>query len=234
MKNKGLIFGLVTIVGLVGCGGGGGGGSTAAQPVKSFKGDGLYVNPADLSVMLVDSKRSKNNLIVGDFANDSIYFVDTATTTETSMTTKGIKLANSSAFVQNSTQVMNAKFDKAIVTLTSVFNGTNLVYSMNKTAASLPINQITGTHTNPSDGSTWTINSDGTFAVNGVCSITGKLVRNGEYFNVDNATAVSCSQSSLNGTYNGVLLTVKHNGKDYIAGLLGNDTGLLYGNAPKS
>lgn len=232
MKNKGLIFGLMTIVGLIGCGGGGD--SATAQPVKSFKGNGIYVNPADLSVMLVDSKRSKNNLIVGDFANDSIYFVDTATTTETSMTTKGIKLANSGAFVHNSTQVMNAKFDKAIVTLTSVFNSTNLVYSMNKTSASLPLEQITGTHTNSNDGSTWTINSDGTFVVNGVCSITGKLVRNGEYFNANNATAVSCSQPSFNGTYNGILLTVKHNGKEYITGLLENDTGLLYGHAPKS
>ncbi|MCC4820160.1 hypothetical protein LMH81_26965, partial [Vibrio lentus] len=63
-------------------------------------------------------------------------------------------------------------------------------------------------------------------------TITGKLVRNGSYFNADNASAVSCSQSALNGSYNGVFLTVKHNGKDYIAGVLGNDTGILYGNAP--
>lgn len=233
MKNKNLILGVVTILGLVGCGGGGGG-STAAPTAQSFKGDGIYVNSTDLSVMLVDSKRSSNNLIVGDFANNGVYFTDSATTTESQMKTKGITYADASSFITNSGQELTANFTDSSVSLTAVFNGSNLAYSMDKTSASLPMDQITGTHTNPSDGSTWTINTDGTFVVNGICSITGKIVRNGEYFNVDNATAVSCTPSSLDGTYSGILLTVKHQGTDYVAGLLGNDTGLLYGNAPKN
>ncbi|CAK1817585.1 Lipoprotein [Vibrio crassostreae] len=232
MKNKNLILGVVTILGLVGCGGGGG--STAAPTAQSFKGDGIYVNSTDLSVMLVDSKRSSNNLIVGDFANNGVYFTDSATTTESQMETKGITYADASSFITNSSQELTANFTDSSVSLTAVFNGSNLAYSMDKTSASLPMDQITGTHTNPSDGSTWTINTDGTFFVNGICSITGKIVRNGEYFNIDNATAVSCTPSSLDGTYSGILLTVKHQGTDYVAGLLGNDTGLLYGNAPKN
>ncbi|MEZ8292012.1 hypothetical protein [Vibrio sp. 10N.237.312.B06] len=230
MKNKGFILGVFASVVLVGCGGGSSAAPSAA--VKTFSGNGLYVNPTDLTVMLVDSKRSKNNLIVGDFANNSVYFVDSATTTETSMTTRGLSFTSNNVFVKERIQLMHAKFTNNIATLTAVVSGSNLVYSMNKTTDSLALAQITGTHTNTTDGSTWTINADGSYVVNGVCTITGKLVRNGSYFNADNASAVSCSQSALNGSYNGVFLTVKHNGKDYIAGVLGNDTGILYGNAP--
>ncbi|MEZ9439492.1 hypothetical protein [Vibrio atlanticus] len=105
---------------------------------------------------------------------------------------------------------------------------------MDKTSDSLPLSQIVGTHTNPTDGSTWTINADGSFSVNGICAISGKLVRNGAYYNVTGASAVSCSTTALNGTYNGVLVTVQHKGAHYIAGLLGNDSGILWGHAPKS
>ncbi len=75
MKNKGLIVGLIASVSLIGCGGGGGGSSTPSS-VSSFSGSGIYVNTADLAVMVVDSSRSANNLVVGDFANNGVYFTD--------------------------------------------------------------------------------------------------------------------------------------------------------------
>ncbi|CAK1790738.1 Lipoprotein [Vibrio crassostreae] len=233
MKNKGLIVGLIASVSLVGCGGGGGGSSTPSS-ASSFSGSGIYVNTADLAVMVIDSSRSANNLVVGDFANNGVYFTDSATTTEKQMKTKGVTYADASSFLKSSSQEMTANFTGNSVSLTAVFNGSNLAYSMDKTSDSLQLSEIVGTHTNLSDGSTWTINADGSFTVNGICTITGTLVRNGAYFNVNNANAVSCAQASMNGTYSGVFLTVKHGGIDYVAGLLGNDTSLLWGSAPKS
>ncbi|CAK3434070.1 Lipoprotein [Vibrio crassostreae] len=235
MKKIGLIVGLLASVSLVGCGGGGGSDATATPTTsKSFSGNGIYVNSTDLAVMIVDSTRAKNNLVVGDFANNGVYFVGSATTTENQMKTTGVTYADASSFLKDSNQTMTANFTGGAVALTAVFNGSNLAYSMDKTADSLLLSQITGTHANPDDGSTWTFNADGSFVVNGICTISGNLERNGAYFNVNNATAVSCAQSSMNGTYSGVFLTVKHGGKDYVAGLLGNDTSLLWGSAPKS
>jgi len=232
MKNKGLMVGLIVSASLVGCGGGGGG--SAQSSVSSFSGNGIYVNTTDLAVMVVDTSRSANNLVVGDFANNSVYFTDSSTTTENQMKTKGVTFADNATFIKSSNQDMTANFTGDSVSLTAVFNGSNLAYSMDKTSDSLQISEIIGTHTNTNDGSAWIINADGSFTVNGICTITGTLERNGAYFNVNNANAVSCAQSSMNGTYSGVFLTVKHGGIDYVAGLLGNDTSLLWGSAPKS
>ncbi len=232
MKIRFVLAGLVASA-LVGCGGGGGG-STPAPVDNSFKGDGLYVNSSDLSLMVLDSKRKSNNLIVGDFANSSVYFVDSATSQKDTMKTKGVSMANSSSYQKLANQELTATVKSNAVTLTGTVADTNLIYSMDKTSDSLPLSQIVGTHTNPTDGSTWTINADGSFNVNGICTISGKLVRNGAYYNVTGAKAVSCSATALNGLYNGVLVTVEHKGANYIAGLLGNDSGILWGHAPKS
>ena len=195
MNNKGLIVGVLASVSLIGCGGGGGGSDATPTSGKAFSGNGIYVNSTDLAVMIVDSSRAANNLVVGDFANNGVYFVDSATTTENQMKTKGVTYADASSFLKDSNQIMTADFSGDSVALTDVFNGSNLAYSMDKTSESLQLSQIIGTHTNPDDGSTWTINADGSFTVNGVCTITGTLERNGAYFNVNNANAVSCAQS---------------------------------------
>ncbi|UTV27493.1 hypothetical protein [Photobacterium atrarenae] len=230
MKNKHIVLGLLASASLVGCGGSSDSGSSKSG---SFVGDGIYLNSSDFAVMIVDSTRTENPLAVGDFANDSVYFVDSATTTGNTMVTKGITVSDSTVTVSLSEQEMTATFTDSQVTLTAVIDDANLIYSMDKTAASLPLAQIVGTHTNPDDGSTWTINADGSFTVNGICTISGTLQRNGDYFNV-NATATACASSSFNGAYTGAFLTVKYNGTDYIAGLLGNETSLMWGHAPKS
>ena len=223
---------LAILSSITACGGGGGEGTPNQN--EGFIGNGLYVNTDDLAVMVVDSDRSANNLALGDFANNAVYFVDSATTSEFQMQTKGLTYADLSTFLSNDDLVMTADFDIDTVTLTAVVDGVNLIYSMDKTEASLAISDLVGTHTNLDDGSTWTINTDGSFVVNGVCTIEGRLERNGDYYNVDSAVATSCLPSSFNGIYSGVFLTVNHSGQVYIAGLLGNDDGLLWGSAPKS
>lgn len=235
MKFKMTVTSILVSVALVGCGGGGGGSGSdvTAKTGDSFTGNGIYVNSFDLSLMVVDSTRSQNPLAVGDFANDTVYFVDSATTTADQMETKGITVADTTAIVSDSNQTMTATFDDSQVTLTAVIDNTNLIYSMDKAAASLPLAEVVGTHTNPDDGSAWTINADGSFTVNGVCTLAGTLERNGDYYNVE-ANATACPSASMNGAYNGIFLTVNHDGTDYIAGLLGNDTSLIWGSAPKS
>lgn len=234
MNKKCLVVSLLASLTMVGCGGGGSDSPAKPTANKAFTGNGIYVNSTDLAVMVVDSGRAQHDLIVGDFANNGVYFVDSATTTENQMQTKGVTYADSATFLKDSSQTMKADFANQAVTLTAVFNKKNLIYSMKKTADSLPLAQIVGTHTNPVDGSTWEISADSSFTVNGVCTISGKLVRAGAYYNVTDASATGCKQSSMDGTYSGVFLTVRHNGKDHVAGLLGNDNSLLWGSAPKN
>ncbi|MGF1718333.1 hypothetical protein L4D08_26115, partial [Photobacterium chitinilyticum] len=171
---------------------------------------------------------------VGDFNYGSVFYVESATTSQDQMKTKGMTFADNNGFVYDQEQTMTASFTNSTVTLTAVIDNTNIVYSMDKTSASLPLDQIIGTHTNPTDGSTWTINADGSFVVNGVCTISGNLKRSSDYFNIDKATAVGCNNVSLNGDYHGILMTVNRNGTQYITGVLGNNTSLIWGSAVKS
>jgi len=236
MSNNKLTIGLGVLltVGLVGCGGGGSDATPTPNTANSFSGNGIYINSADSIIMAVDSTRDKNNLIVGDFNYGSVFYVESATTSQDQMKTKGMTFADNNGFVYDQEQTMTASFTNSTVTLTAVIDNTNIVYSMDKTSASLPLDQIIGTHTNPTDGSTWTINADGSFVVNGVCTISGNLKRSSDYFNIDKATAVGCNNVSLNGDYHGILMTVNRNGTQYITGVLGNNTSLIWGSAVKS
>ncbi|MDL5025608.1 hypothetical protein QR676_00045 [Vibrio sp. TMPB1044] len=231
---KGSTVFLVTSVLLLvgGCGGGGEDSSTSASN-DSFSSNGIYFNSTDFAVLLVDSSRSENNLIVGDFGSDSVYFTDSATTTKNQMKTVGVTYADEVDFLKDSSQEITADFNDTSVELKATFNGRNLAYSMNKVSDSLPLPEIVGTHTD-TDGTTWEIFADGSFIVNGICTVTGNLVRKGAYFNVEKASATSCALTQMNGAYSGVLLTVQHQGIDYLAGLLGSETALLWGSAPKS
>ena len=232
MKKIALLASLISAT-LIGCGGGGGGSSESSN--SAFSGDGIYVNDTDLAVMVIDSKRAHNNVIVGDFTGNSVYFVDTATTSSGTVNASGIAYVTNNGPLQTDTaQTITATLNNNAVTLTATVGGTNLAYSMDKTSDSLPLAEIVGTHTSPDDGSTWQIDADGSLTVNGFCTISGNLVRNGAYFNITGATAVGCSPSSYNGSYDGVLLTVEHNGQNHIAAVLGSNSGILWGSAPKN
>lgn len=231
---KGLFTLLVTAVLLLGgCGGDGSSISESSERNDSFSYNGIYFNGADFAVLLVDSSRPENNLIVGDFGSDSVYFTDSATTTKNQMKTVGVTYADEVDFLKDSSQEITADFNDTSVELKSTVNGRNLAYSMNKVSDSLPLPEIVGTHTD-TDGTTWEIFADGSFIVNGICTVTGNLVRKGAYFNVEKASATSCALTQMNGVYSGVLLTVQYQGVDYLAGLLGSETALLWGSAPKN
>tara|TARA_B100001059_G_scaffold86559_1_gene84746 strand:+ start:4211 stop:4930 length:720 start_codon:yes stop_codon:yes gene_type:complete len=238
MKNSGLIFGMVLSVGLVGCGGGGGGGTSAdgsnseESSVAKFSGNGIYVNQLTSTAMLIDSSRAKSNLVFGDFTEDGVFIAHNGTTTTNQMKTVGLTVVYSAIAYTDEEQEMTATFSGKSVTLNAVLDDENLIYSMDKTSDSLELGKIVGTHTNPQDGSTWTINSDGSFIINSDCTISGNLVRNGSYFDIKGAQAVSCAEAEMNGSYDGVLLTVELNGINRIAGVLDNENYLLWGNSP--
>lgn len=231
---------MVLSVGLVGCGGGGGGGGgTSADGSNSeessaakFSGNGIYVNQLTSTAMLIDSSRAKSNLVFGDFTDDTVFIAHNGTTTTNQMKTVGLTVVSSAVTYTDEEQEMTATFSGKSVTLNAVLDDGNLVYSMDKTSDSLELGKIVGTHTDPQDGSTWTINGDGSFIINSNCTISGNLVRNGSYFDIKGAQAVSCAEAEMNGSYDGVLLTVELNGINRIAGILGNENYSLWGNSP--
>ncbi|MCW4446814.1 hypothetical protein OHV10_21475 [Vibrio splendidus] len=233
MKSK-LLGALVVSAALVGCGGGSGGGSssTSTQPA-GFESNGIYANDADLVVMIVDDTRAKNNVIVGDFAGDAVYFTHSAESSQDKMVTTGLTYADTNNYLVDSTLEMTSTFSGDTATITGTVNNQNVIYSLDKTASTKALSDIAGTHTNADDGSVWTIGTDGAFSLTGaVCQISGTLVRNGEYFDLTNAQAVSCIDDDLNGSYSGVLVTASHNGQSYMGGLMGNDDALLWGSVP--
>ncbi|MBJ2144813.1 hypothetical protein JC606_00225 [Vibrio sp. IB15] len=238
MKNSGLIFGMVLSVGLVGCGGGGGGDTSAGgsnseeSSATKFSGNGIYVNQLTSQAMLIDSARAKDNLVLGDFTEDAVFIAHNGTTTTNQMKTVGLTVVTNTISYTDEEQEMTATFSDKSVTLNTVIDNKNEIYSMDKTSDSLELGKIVGTHTDPQDGSTWTINGDGSFIINSDCTISGNLVRNGSYFDIKGAQAVSCADAEMNGSYDGVLLTVELNGINRIAGILGNENYSLWGNSP--
>ncbi|MBY6197332.1 hypothetical protein [Vibrio hangzhouensis] len=221
---------LLPLLFLTGCGDEGG--IDLINNDGDFVGDGIYINDTDFVVMLVDSKRESNNLVIGDFEGNSVYFVDSAVTIENKMITKGLTYADSYNFLKDENLVLNAEFNASSADVKGQEGGLTVTYSLDKAASSLPLEQLVGTYTNPEDGSVWTINPDGSFIVSGVCTITGQAQRTGAYFSVLEAEAVGCSEPVLEGTYFGAFMTVNHQSQDYVTGLLGNDYALIWGSAP--
>ncbi|MCM0148989.1 hypothetical protein KCN56_10470 [Photobacterium galatheae] len=210
-----------------------GGGDNGEGSTGTFNYDGIYVHPTDLSLMIVDSHRPKTNLILGDFEIDQFALVDSSATTGNTMITTGITLASfdGTDLTYDSSVKMKATFNNSSVTWVSPID-TSLTYTMYKTDDSLPLSEIVGTHTN-SIGHTWTINADGSFTVNGICTISGNIKRSNRYFMVTEAEATQCIDSALNGTYDdGVLVTVPHNGQTYVAGIIQRKASLLWESAP--
>ncbi|NAW66150.1 hypothetical protein [Photobacterium halotolerans] len=219
---------------LTACGGGDSANVSGESKSTSFNYDGIYVHQTDLALMLVDSQRNEFNIIAGDFLNDAVLLVDSATTSGNTMNTTGLTISSNGAGIDyDPTVEMTATFDNSSVTWTSALVSDGLSYTMQKTDDSLSLSAIVGTHTNPDDGSTWTINADGSFTVNGICTISGNIARNNSYFAVTAAEAVQCADPDFNGTYDdGVLLTVPHDGQTYVAGIIGRSGSLVWGYAP--
>lgn len=235
MKGKYILPALVSTLLLVGCGGGGSGeGSTTQNDAFDAANlNGVYVNSNDGGLLVVDSTRSEYPVFGADLVADIVFFVDSATTSTNNMKTKGLTAATTNTWAYDGTIETNIAFSGSTATTSIEVDGTQYDYTLEKTADSMALTELEGTYTNPDNGSTWTFFTDGSFVINASCTISGNMERKGAYFNITNAQAVSCSDTAFNGNYNtGAVVTVTYQGQQYVAGIIGNDTAIIWGNAP--
>lgn len=233
--NKSLVL-LAVAAALSGCNGGGGGSSESSSSGSTpgtYEKDGIYLNNTDLVVMLIDTEQQDSAMVVGDYVNNDFYANDTHTVNGNTMTNKGLTYASNYSYLYNSTIQTTVTFSSGGATVSGVVNNQNMMYSFERTGASAALSEITGTHTNPDDGSTWTINSDGSFIVNGVCTFSGSLSRVKDYYLAKNVSATGCDSTAYNATdYEARVITVNHAGTIYILGIMANDKAVLWGSTP--
>lgn len=220
---------------LVGCGGGGGGSSseaTAPAQSESFAHNGLYANPQDQVLMLVDNTRTEYPIIVGDFYSNAIIAGHEVAATKNDLTIKGLSYVDTAVSMSDSTLKASASFDDKGVVLTATVDGVLNNYSLQKAADSKSISDLVGAYTNPNDGTVWTVDEHGYLSINGVCQMYGKMTRNGAYYELNEVNVSNCADSDFNGVYRGVVATASYSGGEYLAGVLSREGFTLWGSAP--
>ncbi|ENM5765078.1 hypothetical protein V4V57_000744 [Vibrio mimicus] len=219
--------------GIGGVGGGTVSGGTQTTPDTLYTKDGIYINEQDLVVMLVDTDLYWKSVVVGDYANNAIYVGDFRTINKNTMQTSGLYYADPSTYYYERTTKINYTFTSMGANLSSIINGQNFAYSFKRAPSSKLLSEIVGTHMNPDDGSTWTINADGSFIVNGECTLSGKFIRVDGYFTAKNTSATGCNDISYNDTdYEIRMVTATHKGTTYLLGVAMNYNKIMWGSAP--
>ncbi|CZF82068.1 hypothetical protein GCE9029_03009 [Grimontia celer] len=232
MKRNSVLTSIAAAMLLAGCGGGD---STATDSQSGTSNDGIYLDPTMLSVMLVDTTRDKYPVILANYDTSAILVADSAISSSNSLTTKGITAVEGAngTFVYDENIGTTINFANNSASLDIDIPGYSTTVTMEKTADSLQLADIVGTHTNMNDGSTWTVYEDGSFDVNGQCTIGGRLERKSSYFNITWADATQCWNSGFDGTYEyGAIMTVTKDGQSYIAGVIGRSDSMIWGSAP--
>ncbi|RBM25101.1 hypothetical protein [Vibrio tarriae] len=208
-------------------------GGTQTAPNTIYKKDGIYVNEQDLVVMLVDTDLYWKSVVVGDYTNSAIYVGDFGTVNKNTMQTSGLYYVDFNTYYYEPTTKINYTFTAMGANVSSIINGQNFAYSFKRAPDSKPLAEIVGTHSNPDDGSTWAINADGSFVVNGECTLSGKLIRVDGYFTAKNTSATGCKDATFNDTnYEVRLITATHKGMTYILGVAMNNNKMMWGSAP--
>ncbi|MCF8779944.1 hypothetical protein LZU85_14150 [Vibrio sp. IRLE0018] len=233
---KKTLLALATTALLMGCGGGS---SSDASPqgttdkqATTYQKDGIYINDTDLVVMLVDSDMPLASVIIGDYVNNEILINDTHTINGNTMTTKGLNVVSDTINFYSQDVEATLTFNETGVTANTVLEGTNLIYSFDRTGDSLSLTDLAGYHHNPDDGSNWIFAVDGTFTVNGSCIFSGTLTRVDGYYSATNVTAANCADPIFNGVdYEARLVTVKQDGKFHILAVMANEENVLWGSA---
>lgn len=223
---------------LAGCGGGGGD-DEGSKPIggSGAKYDGIYVEPNYLGMMLVDTGRKSQPVIIADFSTSVVMVADTAKLSNKKLTTTGLTLADGSSgsLVYSPAMQSNITFGNNSAKASIDLAGEVYSFDLTKAPDSLAVEAVSGSHLNYNDGAEWIINEDGTFTVNGTCTVSGTFERKDEYFNVTEATAVSCGSDGFEGKYTyGVIVTLSNQGSDYVAGVIGRKGNLLWGSAELS
>lgn len=222
---------VIVLFTVIGCGGGEESGNATST---KYLQDGIYLNDTDLVVMLVDTEQTNGALLVGDYVDNSMYFNDTHTIVNTNtLKTTGLTYVSNTNYAYDSSIEITTTFTEQGANLSTVVNNQNLSYSFEKTPPSEDLSSFVGTHSNPDDGSVWTVNNDGTFTVNGVCIITGTISRVKDYFAASNVNAANCADAAMNASdYKARLLTVRYDGATYILSAMANGSNILWGSVP--
>ena len=214
--------------------------SSTSETLNTFDGDGIYMDTVEDEIVVVDTDKDSDNIILFRYENGVFEFhvansiIDSELLGQAfELNTLGMTYATDGVYQANDAQEINFSFDGDVLTVTAPdigFDGSSLV----KTDDTLPLDSLVGTHTNTS-GESWTIFADGSFVVNASCTISGDMTRDGAYFNIDHATAVSCTNPSLiNDDYSGVVYTYTDGDDTYVLSLLKNESGMIWTVVPKS
>ncbi len=245
------LFTLLLAATIAGCGGGGGGSDSSNNSTDGGSGgagggssstsehglDGLYLNDTSLAILLIDTDLPTQSVLFSSFERNSssVLINDTHSISGNTMMTKGATFS----FPGSGTYSHDANLDTRIdatdysATIRGVINNTNFIFSFDRTQDSASLADIVGTHTNPDDGSVWTINSDSTFTVVGTCLVSGTLKRVKHYYTADNVETSSCIADPLNATdYQAHIVTVEQFGIRYLLAVLTNDSVVMWGSTP--
>lgn len=199
-----------------------------------FVGNGVYLNEQDFVVMVVDSERDTHPIVVGDFASNGVLLTHTGEFDNKIAKTKGITLASDAGgyLVDNTIEFTGEVSDNGMYIYGDVYDQM-IAYSFTKTSNSMNLASLVGTHTNPTDGTTWRIAIDGSFEINGTCIVNGTLKYNRYYFDVLQAEASNCADDSFNGSYEGMMATISYQSDIYLSGIIFKDTGVMWSTAVK-
>ncbi|EMD1174372.1 hypothetical protein VP758_000869 [Vibrio harveyi] len=228
--KKSLLALVVTSL-LMGCGGSDGGGHSP-QPVSKVQ-DGIYLSPNSLTMMLVDTEATANSVFIGDYSNNAYFFNDSHVIDGDKLKTTGLHYTVGLGFKYDPKAQGTISFTDSGASMMESVDGYNLLYSFDRTDDSLEYSQLLGTHTNAENGDTWTFEQDGTFTINGICTISGKLHRVKGYFKGTGIQASGCLSPVMNGNdYEARFATVKHDGKYKVLAAMANDSNILWGSVP--
>lgn len=212
-----------------------------AEP-KAYSPDSFFLNENILMWMLVDSNRDSEGVVVGLFHWDTFYFTDSHSWEEGKLKTQGLTYetdwqgsrlfdygANYKAEVTFSKDFKQASISGHTKYYAFGDSFTNSVHSL------IELPEVKGTHTNSDDGSTWYQQEDGYFIINSECTISGTARKTNFYYEVVNAEATGCSDTTKNNTnYNGVVVAFNYKGKIYLNGVFKNSSAILRVNVPTS
>lgn len=198
--------------------------------------DGLYLNDTDLAILLIDSDLPTQSVLFGDYSgSNSALINDSHAISGNTMTTTGAAMSSSGTYSYDAS--LETTIDATIegATITSTINGTNFVYSFNRTQDSAPLGDIIGDHVNGDEnsGSLWTIYDDSRFIIVGICTVTGTLERVKHYYIADNVETTNCASDPLNATdYKARIVTVEQFGFKYLLAVFMNDSAVILESTP--
>ncbi|MEZ9696706.1 hypothetical protein [Vibrio lentus] len=186
--------------------------------------------------MLVDSTRESEGVVVGLFHWDTFYITDSYSWKNGKLKTVGLTNAPDQGFFYGANWKTEVTFSEnfkhaSISSRTNYFSFSDSFTNNTKSLIELP--KVIGTHTNSADGSTWNLQKNGYFIINGECTISGTALKTNFYYRVVNAEATGCSDADKNNTnYGGVVVAFNYKGKIYLNGVFKNNSAILRVNVP--